>query len=186
MDFHFYWKLFKPDFIGFAALMMLFLSACQPITPPVTTAKEASPQPEQAIQTTVKLSPAPKIADNQTATQTNAPAPVTQAVLVPDNSLPATPSQPVVSDIDPRSFIGQPLDHILNALGEADFRRVEGRIGVWQYRQPNCVVDFFFPATQETLNLATTAPTALDIRNRILGQPLNEKKCRAQLFERRL
>ena len=29
-------------------------------------------------------------------------------------------------------------------LGEADFTRVEGQIGIWQFRQKNCVVDFFF------------------------------------------
>ena len=70
-------------------------------------------------------------------------------------------------------------------LGPADFARIEGKMGIWQYRQTECVVDFFF-----YLEGADSPPiqriAALDIRNRVIGQPLDEKNCREALYRRKL
>ena len=96
-----------------------------------------------------------------------------------------TPKEPEITEIDPRLFLDKPVEDIAVVLGPADFARIEGKIGIWQYRQTECVVDFFF-----YLEGADSPPiqriAALDIRNRIIGQPLDEKNCREALYRRKL
>ena len=70
-------------------------------------------------------------------------------------------------------------------LGPADFVRIEGKVGVWQYRQAECVIDFFFYLeSADTPSIQRIA--ALDIRTRVIGQPLDEKNCREALYQRKL
>jgi len=96
-----------------------------------------------------------------------------------------TPKEPEITAIDPRLFLDKPIEDITVVLGPADFARIEGKMGIWQYRQAQCVVDFFF-----YLEGADSGPiqrtAALDIRNRIIGQPLDEKSCREALYRRKL
>jgi hypothetical protein len=98
----------------------------------------------------------------------------------------APPKPPEIKDIDPRSFLKKPVQNMTNILGEADFTRVEGQIGIWQFQQKNCVVDFFFRAPDANGDPSRQLITALDVRSRIIGQPLDEKGCRKELYQRRL
>lgn len=99
--------------------------------------------------------------------------------------IPEPAKEPEVTEIDPRLFLDKPIEDIAVLLGAADFARIEGKMGIWQYRQTQCVVDFFF-----YLEAADSPPiqriAALDIRNRIIGQPLDEKNCREALYRRKL
>ena len=96
-----------------------------------------------------------------------------------------TPKEPEITEIDPRLFLDKPVEDITVVLGPADFARIEGKMGIWQYRQTECVVDFFF-----YLEGADSYPiqriAAMDIRNRVIGQPLDEKNCREALYQRKL
>ena len=93
---------------------------------------------------------------------------------------------PKITAIDPQELLGKTADYIASQLGEADFKRREGQIGIWQYRQANCVVDFFFQNTDDTSNLSQKTAIALDVRKRIIGQPLDEKRCQKELYQRQL
>ena len=96
-----------------------------------------------------------------------------------------TTKEPEIAEIDPRLFLDKPVEDITVVLGPADFARIEGKMGIWQYRQTECVVDFFF-----YLEGADSSPiqriAAMDIRNRVIGQPLDEKNCREALYQRKL
>lgn len=95
------------------------------------------------------------------------------------------PKEPEITEIDPRLFLDKPVEDITVVLGPADFARIEGKMGIWQYRQAQCVVDFFFYLEgADSTSIQRTA--ALDIRNRIIGQPLDEKNCREALYRRKL
>ena len=178
----------------FGGVFMLGLSACQPLVPPtisspVQTAKQSGqatvtvPASTEAATTTlnaedIESEPSAEPASEGTNTDTTALA-STVAVSVP-------PKPPEIKGIDPRSFLKKPLQNMTNILGEADFTRVEGQIGIWQFRQKNCVVDFFFRAADANGDPSQQLITALDVRSRIIGQPLDEKGCRKELFQRRL
>ena len=85
-----------------------------------------------------------------------------------------------------QELLGKTLEDITNQLGEADFKRSEGQIGIWQYRQANCVVDFFFHTTDASTNLSQKTALALDIRKRIISQPLDEVRCQKELYQRQM
>ena len=48
-----------------------------------------------------------------------------------------TPKEPEITEIDPRLFLDKPIEDITVVLGPADFARIEGKMGIWQYRQTN-------------------------------------------------
>ena len=105
------------------------------------------------------------------------------AIELPEE-LPAEPSK--ITAIDPQELLGKTLEDITNQLGEADFKRSEGQIGIWQYRQANCVVDFFFQMIDTSTNLSQKTAIALDIRKRIISQPLDEVRCQKELYQRQM
>lgn|GEM_PF-448863 len=105
------------------------------------------------------------------------------AIELPEE-LPAEP--PKITAINPQELLGKTLEDITNQLGEADFKRSEGQIGIWQYRQANCVVDFFFQMTDTSTNLSQKTAIALDIRKRIISQPLDEVRCQKELYQRQM
>ena len=95
------------------------------------------------------------------------------------------PKAPEIIEIDPRLFLDKSAEDIAVVLGPADFVRIEGKMGIWQYRQAECVVDFFFYLEgADTLPIQRIA--ALDIRTRVIGEPLDEKNCREALYQRKL
>lgn len=187
---------------------MLGLGACQPlvpptISPPIQNPGQTASQPAQEGVTTPIAAPASAAenlaaeTDAETDTKTDigpsaepaSKAITTAALATPITPAPAAipaPKPPEITDIDPRSFLGKPVQDMTNILGKADFMRVEGQIGIWQFRQENCVVDFFFRAGDAQADLSAQLITALDIRGRYIGQPLDEKGCRKELYQRRL
>ena len=183
---------------------MLGLGACQPLVPPtisspIQNSGQTASQPAQEGVTTPIAAPA-SAAENLAA-ETDAETDIgpsaepaskaitTAALATPIMPAPAAipaPKPPEITDIDPRSFLGKPVQDMTDILGRADFMRVEGQIGIWQFRQENCVVDFFFRAGDAQADLSAQLITALDIRGRYIGQPLDEKGCRKELYQRRL
>jgi hypothetical protein len=48
------------------------------------------------------------------------------------------------------------------------------------------VVDFFFQMTDTSTNLSQKTAIALDIRKRIISQPLDEVRCQKELYQRQI
>ena len=183
-------------------VFMLGLGACQPlvpptISPPVQTASQSTSQSGQAVVTVPIVVPASTeaatttlnaedIASEPSAEPTSEGITTDTAALASTVVVPIPPKPPEITDIDPRSFLKKPVQNMTDILGEADFTRVEGQIGIWQFRQKNCVVDFFFHAADANGDPSRQLITALDVRSRIIGQPLDEKGCRKELYQRRL
>ena len=179
-------NLSKPTKISVFSFFLLGLGACQPLvlqTASIDTGGGIGRQGAPETITPAQKQPPASATGEGAATDTPLETAAIVAIAPPE---PKPPEIPKVSDINPQLFLGKPLQDITNILGEADFVRIEGQIGIWQYRQPNCVVDFFFRATETDASQAEQTATALDVRHRILGQALNEKNCHTELYERSL
>jgi hypothetical protein len=192
-------RAFTPFILG---LFVIALSACQPVTLSLTksglkTSPPTAPIPKQAetLSTQEQLTPVPEALSEELpeelSEETIAEIPEGEAAIEtadlaspPAIELPA--ELPKITTIDPQELLGKTADYIASQLGEADFKRTEGQIGIWQYRQANCVVDFFFQNTDDTSNLSQKTAIALDVRKRIIGPPLDEKRCQKELYQRQL
>ena len=192
-------RAFTPFILG---LFVIALSACQPVTLSLTksglkTSPPTAPIPKQAetLSTQEQLTPVPEALSEELpeelSEETIAEIPEGEAAIEtadlaspPAIELPA--ELPKITTIDPQELLGKTADYIASQLGEADFKRTEGQIGIWQYRQANCVVDFFFQNTDDTSNLSQKTAIALDVRKRIIGQPLDEERCQKELYQRQL
>ena len=183
-------------------LFVLALSACQPVTLTLTksglktslptasipkqaetlsTQEQRAPQPEALSEELPEELPEETIAEIR---EGEAAIETANLASPPTIELPA--ELPKITAIDPQELLGKTADYIASQLGEADFKRREGQIGIWQYWQANCVVDFFFQNTDDTSNLSQKTAIALDVRKRIIGQPLDEERCQKELYQRQL
>jgi len=189
-------------------LFALALSACQPVTltdsglqtslstPSAQPAKTPSATIQAETSSTDELAGStPKVLPEVLPKDTREENLTGEAAIETANlaSLPAIelpevlPEElPKITTIDPQELLGKTLEDITNQLGEADFKRSEGQIGIWQYRQANCVVDFFFQMTDTSTNLSQKIAIALDIRKRIISQPLDEVRCQKELYQRQM
>jgi hypothetical protein len=188
-------QVFTPLILG---LFVLALSACQPVTLTLT---------ESGLQTSISEPTVPNQAETLSTQEQVATQPEALSEELPEETITellegeaviktadlATPPAieppvelPKITTIDPQEFLGKTSDYIASQLGEADFKRQEGKIGIWQYRQANCVVDFFFKNADNSANLSQKIAMALDVRKRIIGQPLDEKRCQKELYQRQL
>lgn len=185
-------------------LFALALSACQPVTltdsglqtslstPSAQPAKTPSATIQAETSSTDELAGStPKVLPEVLPKDTTEENLTVEAAIetanlasMPAIELPAEP--PKITAIDPQELLGKTLEDITNQLGEADFKRSEGQIGIWQYRQANCVVDFFFQMTDTSTNLSQKTAIALDIRKRIISQPLDEVRCQKELYQRQM
>ena len=163
------------------------LSVTGPLSPPSEPVTASVPPDQIQVQT-------PEINSNnaidEVPVETREIASQTIVPVIPETptqppKISETPKDPEITEIDPRLFLDKPIENIAVVLGPADFSRIEGKMGILQYRQTECVVDFFF-----YLEGADSPPiqriAALDIRNRVIGQPLDEKNCREALYRRKL
>ena len=143
----------------------LTLSACQPVTltdsglqtslstplaqpakTPSATIQAETSSTDELAGSTPKVLPEMLLKDTTEENLTGEAAIETANLAsLPAIELPAEP--PKITAINPQELLGKTLEDITNQLGEADFKRSEGQIGIWQYRQANCVVDFFFHTT---------------------------------------
>ena len=178
----------------FGGVFMLGLSACQPLVPPTISPPGQSGQAVVTVPITVpgsteaatKTLGAEDIASEPIAGPASEGTNTDTAAIASTVAVPVPTKPPEKTGVDPRSFLKKPLQNMTNILGEADFTRVEGQIGIWQFRQKNCVVDFFFRAADANGAPSRQLIIALDVRSRIIGQPLDEKGCRKELYQRRL
>ena len=183
-------------------LFVLALSACQPVTLTLTksglktslptasipkqaetlsTQEQRAPQPEALSEELPEELPEETIAEIR-----EGEAAIETANLASPPAIKLPAELPKITAIDPQELLGKTADYIASQLGEADFKRREGQIGIWQYWQANCVVDFFFQNTDDTSNLSQKTAIALDVRKRIIGQPLDEERCQKELYQRQL
>lgn len=187
-------------------LFVLALSACQPVTLTLTksglkTSLPTASIPKQAetLSTQEQLAPQPEALSEESPEELSEELPEETIAEIPQGeaaietaNLASPPTielpaeLPKITAIDPQELLGKTADYIASQLGEADFKRREGQIGIWQYWQANCVVDFFFQNTDDTSNLSQKTAIALDVRKRIIGQPLDEKRCQKELYQRQL
>ena len=187
-------------------LFVLALSACQPVTLTLTksglktslptasipkqaetlsTQEQLAPQPEALSEELPEESPE-ELPEETIAEIREGEAAIETANLASPPTIELPAELPKITAIDPQELLGKTADYIAGQLGEADFKRREGQIGIWQYRQANCVVDFFFQNIDDTSNLSQKTAIALDVRKRIIGQPLDEKRCQKELYQRQL
>ena len=170
------------------------MAGCQPlsvtgpvVSPPSETVTASAPTAQIQGQTleiyndkAIKKAP---IKTREISSQTIVP--VIPETFTQPPKISETPKAPDIIEIDPRLFLDKFAEDIAAVLGPADFVRIEGKMGVWQYRQAECVIDFFFYLEgADTLSIQRIA--ALDIRTRVIGQPLDEKNCREALYQRKL
>ena len=191
-------------------LFVLALSACQPVTLTLTksglkTSLPTASIPKQAetLSTQEQLAPQPEslseelpeelpeespeeLPEETIAEIREGEAAIETANLASPPTIELPAELPKITAIDPQELLGKTADYIASQLGEADFKRREGQIGIWQYWQANCVVDFFFQNTDDTSNLSQKTAIALDVRKRIIGQPLDEERCQKELYQRQL
>ena len=161
---------------------MLGLGACQPlvpptISPPVQTASQSASQSGQAVVTVPIVVPASTEAattilntediENEPGAKPASEGTTTDTAALASTGAVTPPKPPEITDIDPRSFLKKPVQNMTDLLGEADFTRVEGQIGIWQFRQKNCVVDFFFHAADANGDPSRQLITALDVRSQL-------------------
>ena len=187
-------------------LFVLALSACQPVTLTLTksglktslptasipkqaetrsTQEQRAPQPQALAEEISEESPE-ELLEETIAEIREGEAAIETANLASPPAIELPAELPKITTIDPQELLGKTADYIASQLGEADFKRREGQIGIWQYRQANCVVDFFFQNTDDRSNLSQKTAIALDVRKRIIGQPLDEKRCQKELYQRQL
>ena len=187
-------------------LFVLALSACQPVTLTLTksglktslptasipkqaetlsTQEQLAPQPEALSEELPEESPE-ELPEETIAEIREGEAAIETANLASPPTIELPAELPKITAIDPQELLGKTADYIASQLGEADFKRREGQIGIWQYWQANCVVDFFFQNTDDTSNLSQKTAIALDVRKRIIGQPLDEERCQKELYQRQL
>ena len=187
-------------------LFVLALSACQPVTLTLTksglktslptasipkqaetlsTQEQLAPQPEALSEELPEESPK-ELPEETIAEIREGEAAIETANLASPPAIKLPAELPKITAIDPQELLGKTADYIASQLGEADFKRREGQIGIWQYWQANCVVDFFFQNTDDTSNLSQKTAIALDVRKRIIGQPLDEERCQKELYQRQL
>ena len=187
-------------------LFVLALSACQPVTLTLTksglktslptasipkqaetlsTQEQRAPQP-QALSEEISEESPEELLEETIAEIREGEAAIETANLASPPAIELPAELPKITTIDPQELLGKTADYIASQLGEADFKRREGQIGIWQYWQANCVVDFFFQNTDDTSNLSQKTAIALDVRKRIIGQPLDEKRCQKELYQRQL
>ena len=93
---------------------------------------------------------------------------------------PKKAEQPAIQLFTPASQIGKLADSLNIVIGEADFIRQDGQIEIWQYQQPDCVVDFYVPLGDSEKNHIS----GWDMRPRIFGSQLDIQLCKAQLADR--
>jgi len=173
---------------GFAALV----AACQPVTPTTVNSKAAptiTVAPEGQTDIGLVVSTVTKTADGAAGTDSGLgtdnntkDTKDTEIAAIPaTRPVQPTPVQPVKVQppFRPKAMIGSASIILVRDLGIANMIRQEGSIEIWQYRFPECVVDFFFyPASQGSSQLVIKD---WDMRSTVIGGRVNEGKCLAAM-----
>ena len=174
---------------GFAALV----AACQPVTPTTVNSKAVptiTVAPEGQTDIDLVVSTVTKTADGaagsgsgtEAGSGTNNSSEETAIAAIPATPpVQPTPVQPVKVQppFRPKAMIGSASIFLVRDLGIATMIRQEGPIEIWQYRFPECVVDFFFyPASQGSSQLVIKN---WDMRSAVIGGRVNEGKCLAAM-----
>ena len=188
---------------------LILLTACQPLIeaqtgtqtkiPVISPSEDKATTPAEQNQpiasvstalTAEDIAAAPIITDTSSREQrfnkTDTKEPEQPAVKIARSSQPETP--PLKPTFNPADLVGRSHSYVGAQFGKADFNRTEGVIHVLQYRQADCVIDFF-------IKIADTAgarpPENAKIlgwamRERTINKPLNQTLCQQQFYDRKL
>ena len=170
--------------LGFAALV----AACQPVTPikvntaatpTITVAPEGQTEIDLVVNTVTKTADGAAVSGSGTeaGSGTNSSSEETAIAAIP--ATPLVQPMKVQPPFRPKAMIGSAPIILVRDLGIANMIRREGPIEIWQYRFPECVVDFFFyPASQ---GLPQLVIKDWDMRSAVIGGRVNEGKCLAAM-----
>ena len=188
---------------------LILLTACQPLIQAQTGAQTKIPvispsedkattpaeqnQPIASVSTALTaedIAAAPIITDTSSREQrfnkTDTKEPEQPAVKIARSSQPETP--PLKPTFNPADLVGRSHSYVGAQFGKADFNRTEGVIHVLQYRQADCVIDFFI----KIADTASASPPenakilGWAMRERTINKPLNQTLCQQQFYERKL
>ncbi|MGC6484730.1 MAG: hypothetical protein ACON4P_03575 [Candidatus Puniceispirillales bacterium] len=173
-------------------ILLLAVSAC--VTTPAQTnalaplraAKTAEVKPAEPAPTTeegatekaatAEAAAATDLAEDEMQALPEDESLVLSAVITPPPAPtpePAPQAPPPPPELDPASLVGTARAGLASTLGEPVLRRREGIAEVWQYRMPNCIIDFVL-ADGETV-------TALQHRHRRRGEVVDPVTCRQEM-----
>ena len=102
---------------------------------------------------------------------------------------PLEPEKPYVKPtFNPADLVGRSHSYVGAQFGKADFNRTEGVIHVLQYRQADCVIDFFIKIADTASARPPENAKILGwaMRERTINKPLNQTLCQQQFYERKL
>ena len=103
--------------------------------------------------------------------------------------IPFEPEKPYVKPtFNPADLVGRSHSYVGAQFGKADFNRTEGVIHVLQYRQADCVIDFFIKIADTASARPPENAKILGwaMRERTINKPLNQTLCQQQFNDRKL
>ena len=188
---------------------LILLTACQPLIqaqtgaqtkiPVISPSEDKATTPAEQNQPIAPVSTALTVEDiaaaplhtNTSSGEQPVNKTVTREPEKPNVEAP-TPSQPVKPPLkptfNPADLVGKSHSYVGAQFGKADFNRTEGVIHVLQYRQADCVIDFFI----KIVGTAGARPPenakilGWTMRERTINKPLNQTLCQQQFYERKL
>ena len=188
---------------------LILLTACQPLIEAQTGAQTKIPvispsedkattpaeqnQPISPLSTALTaedIAAAPIITDTSSREQrfnkTDTKEPEQPAVKIARSSQPETP--PLKPTFNPADLVGRSHSYVGAQFGKADFNRTEGVIHVLQYRQADCVIDFFIKIADTASERPPENAKILGwaMRERTINKPLNQTLCQQQFYDRKL
>ena len=188
---------------------LILLTACQPLIeaqtgtqtkiPVISPSEDKATTPAEQNQTIASVSTAltaediaaaPIITDTSSREQrfnkTDTKEPEQPAVKIARSSQPETP--PLKPTFNPADLVGRSHSYVGAQFGKADFNRTEGVIHVLQYRQADCVIDFFIKIADTASERPPENAKILGwaMRERTINKPLNQTLCQQQFYDRKL
>ena len=188
---------------------LILLTACQPLIeaqtgtqtkiPVISPSEDKATTPAEQNQpiasvstalTAEDIAAAPIITDTSSREQrfnkTDTKEPEQPAVKIARSSQPETP--PLKPTFNPADLVGRSHSYVGAQFGKADFNRTEGVIHVLQYRQADCVIDFFIKIADTASERPPENAKILGwaMRERTINKPLNQTLCQQQFYDRKL
>ena len=188
---------------------LILLTACQPLIeaqtgtqtkiPVISPSEDKATTPAEQNQpiasvstalTAEDITAAPIITDTSSREQrfnkTDTKEPEQPAVKIARSSQPETP--PLKPTFNPADLVGRSHSYVGAQFGKADFNRTEGVIHVLQYRQADCVIDFFIKIADTASARPPENAKILGwvMRERTINKPLNQTLCQQQFYDRKL
>jgi len=180
-------------------LILFGLAGCQHLPAPVTSTTPTNAADSAAASVTwegasiqrenlptTAVTPDDPVTTDENSADDTPEIDQTGAGLTPDiepaeTSIPDVPAAP--QDLDPATFLGASQIDLAANFGAPTMIRHEGKVEVWQYQLPECVIDFFlFETSGQDENTQTMRAAHTDMRSPILGGQLDSGACTRALY----